>query len=131
MSLEVTAEDMEVWDIAEREGEQASWKRAAALERNRRRRERRLQRARYEEMARNRNIQTAAMRIARDQKRAEAEQQRQAAAAGTQADSSIAQTATGDAIGQAGLAPSPEGTGRKPAQSEVAPTSQAAASAPA
>jgi len=56
----VTAEDMEVWEIAERDGEFAGMERRARLEHNRERRERRFERMRYEELARNRNIQMAA-----------------------------------------------------------------------
>jgi hypothetical protein len=67
--MDVTADDIELWEVAEREGEKAAQKRAATLERNRRRRERHLQRARYEEMARNRNIQLAAQKLLADQQR--------------------------------------------------------------
>jgi len=65
----VTAEDMELIELAECEGEQAAMQRATELERNRRRRERRAQRARYEELARNRNIQLAAQKLLLDQQR--------------------------------------------------------------
>ena len=65
----VTADDMELTEVYEREGQQAGLKRAAVLERNRKRRERREQRMRYEEMARNRNIQLAAEKMLLDQQR--------------------------------------------------------------
>ncbi len=60
---------MELIDVYERQGEQAGLQRAAELERNRKRRERRERRMRYEEMARNRNIQLAAEKLVRDQQR--------------------------------------------------------------
>ena len=64
-----TADDMELMDVYEREGEQAGLKRAAELERNRKRREQRERRIRYEEMARNRNLQLAAEKLVHDQQR--------------------------------------------------------------
>jgi hypothetical protein len=67
--FQVTADDMELTDVYERQGEQAGLKRAAVLERNRKRRERREQRMHYEEMARNRNIQLAAEKLLADQQR--------------------------------------------------------------
>ncbi len=68
----VTADDMELTDVYEREGEQAGLKRAAVLERNRKRRERHEQRMHYEEMARNHNIQLAAEMLVADQQRKDA-----------------------------------------------------------
>jgi hypothetical protein len=65
----VTGEDMELMEIYEREGDHAALKFASEMERNRKRRERRLQRAHYEELARNRNIQLAAEKLACDQAR--------------------------------------------------------------
>ena len=69
---EASAEDMELMDIAKREGQDAMLRRAAQVERNRRRSERRLQRARYAELARKHNIQLAAEKIVAEQKRAAA-----------------------------------------------------------
>ncbi len=67
--IEATDDDMELMDVYERQGEQAGLQRATVLERNRKRRERREQRIRYEEMARNRNIQLAAEKLFIDQQR--------------------------------------------------------------
>ncbi len=67
--FQATADTMELIEVYEREGEQAGLKRAVELERNRKRRERRERRMRYEEMARNRNIQLAAEKLVRDQQR--------------------------------------------------------------
>jgi hypothetical protein len=125
MNLEVTADDIEAWEVAEREGDLAGMKRAVELERGRRRRERRLQRARYQEMARNRNIQTAAMKIAGDQKRAEIEKQRQAAAV-LAIPTGAAATHTGDAEANRNPAAAPHQPDRKPAQSETAEAMKAA-----
>jgi hypothetical protein len=72
--LEVTADDMEMFETYEREGEEAGRKRSAELQRNRQRRHRRMERARYEVLARNRNIQFAARQLLLDPKgRAEIE----------------------------------------------------------
>jgi hypothetical protein len=60
---------MELMEVYELQGEQAGLQRATVLERNRKRRERRDQRVRYEEMARNRNIQLAAEKLFIDQQR--------------------------------------------------------------
>jgi hypothetical protein len=65
----VTADDVEIYDIMQREGDKAAVQRAGELARDHRRRERRLQRARYEEMARQRNIQIAAQKLVREQQR--------------------------------------------------------------
>jgi hypothetical protein len=67
--IEATADDMELMEVYERQGEQAGLQRATVLERNRKRRERCEQRVRYEEMARNRNIQLAAEKLFVDQQR--------------------------------------------------------------
>jgi hypothetical protein len=67
--IEATADDMELMEVYELEGELAGLKRAGVLEGNRKRRERREQRIRYEEMARNRNIQLAAEKLVVDQQR--------------------------------------------------------------
>ena len=69
-SFQATADDMELIDVYEREGEQAGLQRATVLERNRKRREARERRLHYEQMARNRNIQMAAEKLVRDQQRA-------------------------------------------------------------
>ena len=68
--FEATADDMELMEVYELQGEQAGLERAAVLERNRKRRERHEQRVRYEEMARNRNIQLAAEKLFIDQRKA-------------------------------------------------------------
>lgn len=81
----ITADDVEILDIMNREGGDAAARRAGELARNRARAERRLQRAHYEELARNRNIQLAAYKLIDDQKRAEAAEQLQAQAAGDKA----------------------------------------------
>ena len=67
--FEATADDMELMEVYELQGEQAGLQCAAVLERNRKRRERRELRIRYEEMARNRNIQLAAEKLFIDQQR--------------------------------------------------------------
>lgn len=68
-SVPATADDMELMEVYELQGEQAGLQRATVLERNRKRRERREHRIRYEEMARNRNIQLAAEKLFVDQQR--------------------------------------------------------------
>ena len=65
----VTADSVELMDIYEREGQKAATKFADQMVRNDRRRERRLQRAHYEELARNHNIKLAARRLVEDQQR--------------------------------------------------------------
>ena len=65
----VTAESVELMDIYEREGQLAARKFADRMVRNDRRRERRLQRAHYEEVARNHTIKLAAKRLLEDQQR--------------------------------------------------------------
>jgi hypothetical protein len=124
LPLEVTADEVEVWDIAEREGERAAQKRAAELERNRRRRERRLQRARYEELARNGNIQLAAEKLVLDQQRA-------AQAAAAQQQSAVAEPSTDAAEQLAGsqeMQASSSQPARKPPQMEARPEDGKAAS---
>jgi hypothetical protein len=75
-----TAQDMELVDAYEREGEEGGLKRASVLERNRKRREARERRLHYEEMARNRNIQLAAEKLVRDQRKADMAAKAQACA---------------------------------------------------
>ncbi len=77
----VTGDDMELMEIYERDGDHAALKFASEIECNRKRRERRLQRAHYEELARNRNIQLAAQKLAFDQER-QAQAQTEATSAG-------------------------------------------------
>jgi hypothetical protein len=69
--FEVTADDMELVDVYQREGEQAGLRRAAVLERNRKRREARLRRMQYEQAARNRNIQLAAEKLLANERKAD------------------------------------------------------------
>lgn len=66
---EVTATDIEVWEAAEREGELAGMARREKLERNQRRRERRLELNHYEELARRRNLQMRAQTMVWEQER--------------------------------------------------------------
>jgi hypothetical protein len=63
VDFQATADSMEVMDVFQREGEQASQQRAAQLKRNRKRREGRERRVDYEEMARNYSIQRAAQKM--------------------------------------------------------------------
>ena len=60
----VTADDVEIVDVLEREGNEAMMQVIAEQQRNRRRRERRTRRLYYEEVARNRNIRFAAQKLA-------------------------------------------------------------------
>ena len=69
VDLLATPEDVELWEVYERHGEAAGLQRAYELDRDRKRRERRLERKRYEELARNRNIQTAAQKLFWDRER--------------------------------------------------------------
>ena len=69
VDIHATADDMELMDVYERQGEQAGLQRATELERNRKRRERRERRTHFEEMARNRSIQLAAEKLFADQQR--------------------------------------------------------------
>lgn len=62
----VTADDVEILDVCEREGKEAMMQVIAEQQRNRRRRERRARRVYYEEVARNRNIQMAAQKMVTD-----------------------------------------------------------------
>ena len=66
----LSADDMELIEAYERGGEAAGLKCADKIDREQRRRQRRLERAHYEELARNRNIQLAAEKLVRDQQRA-------------------------------------------------------------
>jgi hypothetical protein len=68
----VTADTVELMDVYEREGEIAARKIADRMVRNDHRRERRLQRLHYEELARNHNIKMAAKRLLHDQQCTEA-----------------------------------------------------------
>ena len=68
----VTADQVELMEIYESEGEVAARKFADHMARNDRRRERHMQRARYQELARNHNIKLAAARLVEDQRKAEA-----------------------------------------------------------
>ena len=61
--FQATADGMEVLDVFQREGEQASKQRAAQLKRNHKRREGRERRMHYDEMARNYTIQRAAQNM--------------------------------------------------------------------
>ncbi len=70
--VHVTADEVEIVDVYEREGEQAMMKCIAEQQRSRRRRERVARRLQYEELARNHNIQLAAKKLAADQRKAEA-----------------------------------------------------------
>lgn len=68
----VTADSVELMEIYDRDGQEAARKFADQMVRNDRRRERRLQRVHYEEVARKRNIQLAAERLLADRRKAEA-----------------------------------------------------------
>ncbi len=63
----ITADDVEILDVYEREGNEAMMQVIAEQQRNRHRRERRARRLYYEEVARNRNIQSAAHKLLQDQ----------------------------------------------------------------
>ena len=67
--LLVTADQVELMDIYERQGEKEATKFADQMARNDRRRERRLQRAHYEELARQHNIKIAARKLVEEQQR--------------------------------------------------------------
>jgi hypothetical protein len=69
---QVTADDVEIMDVYEREGNDAMMRCIAEQQRSRSRRERRTRRLQYEEMARNHNIQRAARKLVEDQSKAEA-----------------------------------------------------------
>ncbi len=104
----VTADQVELMEIYESKGEIAAGKFADHMARNDRRRERHMQRARYQELARNHNIKLAAARLVEDQRKAEA-----ASAPATDASPIVAQT---------------EADARKPPQSHPAnPLRKAAA----
>ena len=68
----VTADTVELMEIYDRDGQEAARKFADQMVRNDRRRERRMQRAHYEELARKRNIELAAERLLADRRKAEA-----------------------------------------------------------
>ncbi len=107
--VHVTADDVEILDVYEREGNDAMMKCIAEQQRNRTRRERRARRLHYEEMASNRNIQLAAAKLADEQRKAEAATKAQLASASTS--EAVAPTADSD---------------RKPPQSEAASQTQKA-----
>ena len=69
---QVTADQLELMDIYEREGQQAARKFSEQMVRNARRRERRLRRAQFEEQARHHNINIAARRLVEEQREASA-----------------------------------------------------------
>jgi hypothetical protein len=69
---QVTADEVEIMDVYEREGNDAMMRCIAEQQRSRSRRERRTRRLQYEEMARNHNIQRAARKLVEDQRKAEA-----------------------------------------------------------
>jgi len=97
----VTADTVELMEIYERDGQEAAQKFADRMVRNDRRRERRMQRAHYEELARKRNIQIAAERLIAQQRKAEA-----AAAKAPQSPPNLSEPA----------APCEAGSSRKPPQ---------------
>lgn len=68
----VTADQVELMEIYESQGEVAASKFANRLVRNDQRRERHMQRARYEELARHHSIKLAAAKLVADQRKAEA-----------------------------------------------------------
>lgn len=68
--VRVSADDVEIMDVYEREGNDAMMQVIAEQQRTRRRRERRARRLYYEEVARNRNIQFAAQKLVADQGKA-------------------------------------------------------------
>ncbi len=68
--VHVSADDVEILDVYEREGNEAMMQVIAEQQRNRRRRERRARRLYYEEVARNRNIQSAAQKLLENQHQA-------------------------------------------------------------
>jgi hypothetical protein len=104
--VHVTADDVELMDVYEREGEQAMLKRVAEQQRNRNRRESRARHVYYDEVARNRNIQLAAEKLIADQ-------QRDAKAAAAKAQPAPEDSAEATAHNEAEI-------NRKPPQSEAA-----------
>jgi hypothetical protein len=103
----ITADSVELMDIYEREGQKAATKFADQMVRNDRRRERRMRRLHYEDVARSHSIKLAAKKLMEDQQRAH-----DAAA--------NAQSAAGDASAVGGSADEGNGLGKKPV-SEAAP----------
>jgi hypothetical protein len=89
----VTADQVELMDIYERQGEKAAAKFADQMVRNDRRRERRSQRAHYEELARQHNVRIAARELVE-------EQQRQAGAASTPANAQAGDADAANAASQ-------------------------------
>ena len=106
----VTADDVELYDVYEREGDEGVSKCVAQLERSRKRRERYARRLFYEQVARNRSIQLGAQRLAAEQHKAEAA-------------TAKAQASAEPLPSQEASNPSVQGeveAGRKPPQSEAA-----------
>ncbi|MFZ0707671.1 MAG: hypothetical protein WAM71_18870 [Candidatus Korobacteraceae bacterium] len=68
--VHVTADEVEIMDVLEREGNDAMMQVIAQQQRNNKRRERRTRRLYYEEVARNRTIQMAAQKMVKDQGKA-------------------------------------------------------------
>jgi hypothetical protein len=75
----VSADQVEIADVLDREGKEAMYKVIAQQQRTRKRRERQIRRLYYEEAARNQSIKMSAEKIVEDQKKAEAEAARAAA----------------------------------------------------
>lgn len=108
----VTADEVEIVDVLQREGNQAVMQVVAEQQRNRRRRERRARRQYYEEVARNRSIQRAAQKMFDDYRQAEAAALRVQAAASNKSKP---------------IARAEAEANRKPPQSEAARPAQMAA----
>jgi hypothetical protein len=102
----VTADDVEIYDVYEREGQPGVDQCLLRRERNRKRREHRARRLYYEQVARNHSIKLAAEGLADEQRKARAEQRRGAAARAE----SIAEPQASNALAE-------DGAGRKPPQS--------------
>jgi len=83
---QVTADQLELMDVYDREGQEAARKFSDQMVRNARRRERRLRRAQFEEQARHHNIKIAARRLVEEQREAEAAANLSAANAATVTD---------------------------------------------
>ena len=103
-----TADQVEIVEVYEREGEEAMMKCIVEQQRNRKRRERRAQRVHYEEVAHNRNIQFAVEKLIADRQRLS----KTAAAKAQSASDGVA--ALSPTVGQQDAA-----TDRKPPQSEA------------
>ena len=93
----VTADHVELMEIYKNEGDKAATKFADKMVRNDRRRERYMQRARYEELARQHSIKLAASRLVEEQRQAEAAAARaQATAEQATAEQATAEQATAE-----------------------------------